>query len=113
MQKMSLTYKPIAQETRRLEEDVLHAEKQHFSMATIWRRIHLAICVPSGVAAAVAGVSALNDHPILAGALAIISAILTALLTFLNPEKSAAAHHQAGIRYSDLRGKLRRLRLID
>ena len=34
-------------------------------------------------------------------------------MTFLDPARVASAHHQAGISYSELRGKLRRLRLIE
>ena len=102
----------IRREAERLEEDVLYAEKQHFSMATIWRRIHFWLGVPSALCAALAGVSALNSLPGVAATLAIISAVLTALLTFLDPEKIGSAHHSAGVAYSALRGKLRRLRLI-
>src|SRR5262249_38928121 len=69
--------------------------------------------VPSALLAAGAGVTALKSHPAVAAGLALLSALLTALLTFLQPEKAGAAHHEAGIRYSHLRGKLRRLRLID
>jgi hypothetical protein len=103
----------ICKEAERLEEDVLYAEKQHFSMATIWRRLHLWLGIPSALLAALAGVSALNSHPGVAACLAVGSVILTSLMTFLQPERAATQHHQAGILYSDLRGKFRRLRLID
>ena len=103
----------ICKEADRLEEDVLYAEKQHFSMTTVWRRLHLWLGIPSALLAALAGVSALNSYPEVAACFAVGSVILTSLLTFLQPEKTAARHHQAGILYSDLRGKFRRLRLID
>ena len=103
----------VGKEAERLEEDVLYAEKQHFSMATVWRRIHLSLGIPGSIFAALAGLSAVSAKPVLAAALAMCSAILTALLTFLNPAKTGTAHHQAGIQYNHLRGKLRRLHEID
>jgi len=107
------TQTAIATEAKRLEEDVLYAEKQHFSMATVWRRIHLALGIPSVIAAALSGMAALKANAPVAVFLAVISAVLTALLTFLNPQAMAAAHHRAGIKYSDLRGRLRRLYELD
>lgn len=103
----------ICREAERLEEDALFAEKQHFAMATVWRRIHLVLGIPSAVLAASAGISALKTQPLAAAVCAVGSVVLTALMTFLNPEKSASAHHRAGIKYSEIRGALRRLRLID
>lgn len=111
---MSSDLRPaLAKEAARLEEDVLFAEKQHFSMATIWRRVHLALGIPASVFAALAGLSAVQSRPILAASLAICSAILSALLTFLNPAEAGSAHHHAGIKYGTVRGKLRRLRELD
>lgn len=100
-------------EAKNLEEDVLYSEKGHFSIATVWKRVHLALGIPSSILAAAAGVSALKQYPNVAAGLAITVAVLTALITFLNPEKAAAAHHKAGVQYNILRGKLRRLHSID
>lgn len=108
---MSDPLKEICREAERLEEDVLFAEKQHFSMATVWRRIHLLLGVPSAILAALAGVSALKSYPALAASLAMTSAVLTALLTFLDPKKNASAHHNAGVSCSSLRGELTCARL--
>lgn len=103
----------IPREAQRLEEDALYAEKQHFSMATVWSRIHFMLGIPATIAAALAGVTVINEQVAVAVGLSITSAVLTALLTFLNPEKAATAHHAAGVRYSELRGRARRLHLID
>jgi hypothetical protein len=103
----------LVREARRLEEDVLYSEKAHFAMATVWARLHYALGVPSAILAAAAGVSALKHFPEIAAAMAIGAAILTTLMTFLDPEKARSEHHAAGIRYSVLRGKLRRLYEID
>jgi hypothetical protein len=103
----------LCNEAARLQEDVLWSEKAHFAMATVWRRAHYWLGIPSALLAAFAGVSALKLSPELAAVLAALSVLLTSLLTFLQPEKRATEHHQTGIAYSDLRGKLRRLRLIE
>lgn len=103
----------ITKEAARLEEDVLYAEKQHFSMATVWSAIHFLIGLPSAVLAALAGVKAISEEPQTAAILAVASAALTALLTFLDPAKKAAYHHNAGVLYSSIRGRLRRYRLLD
>jgi hypothetical protein len=103
----------IVVEADRLAEDVLWSEKQHFAMATLWRRMHLLLGIPSAIMAAMAGVSALQERPKLAAALAISSAVVTALLTFLEPDRAAERHHKSGVGYSGLRGRLRRFRTID
>jgi hypothetical protein len=110
---MDIALKPTADEASRLAEDSLWAEKQHFAMATVCRRLHLCLGIPSAIMAGVAGISALQSRPTLAAILAICSAVITSLLTFLEPAELGSRHHQAGVSYSALRGKLRRFRLID
>jgi len=110
---LNVANQQIAVEADRLSEDVLWSEKQHFAMATVWRRMHLLLGIPSAIMAALAGLSALQDRPILAAALALASAVVTSLLTFLEPDRAGARHHRAGVGYSALRGKLRRFQLID
>ena len=92
---------------------MLYSEKAHFAMATIWSRVHYALGIPGAVLAAAAGVSALQQWPGIAAAMAIGAAVLTTLMTFLDPEKARSDHHAAGIRYNVLRGKLRRLCQIE
>ena len=108
-----MTESEICNEAARLEEDVLYAEKQHFSMATVWSAMHFLLGLPSAVLAAFAGVKAISAEPQTAAALAIASAALTAILTFLDPGKKAALHHNAGVLYSGIRGRIRRFRLLD
>lgn len=72
---------------------MLHQEKADF-----WQRLHFALGIPSVVLAAVAGTSALSDFDnsnILAGVLALVVAILSALLTWLNPQDVAQRHARA------------------
>ena len=103
----------LSREAERLEEDVLWAEKSHFMISTVWSRVHYWLGLPNTLFAALAGVSAINSYEILAALLAVITAILAALLTFLDPESRASAHKNAGAKHNALRGKLRRLRLIE
>ena len=100
-------------EAKRLEEGVLYSEKGHFSIANVWKRVHYGLGIPGTILAAAAGVSALTENEVLAGGLAIVAAVLTALITFLEPDKTAARHHNAGIKYNAIRGKIRRMRNID
>jgi hypothetical protein len=103
----------LIREADRLEEDVLYSEKAHFGMSTVWSRVHLFLGIPSVIAAAGSGVAAMKTNPLLALGLGTTSAVLTALLTFLEPKGVAGTHHTAGVAYGSLRGELRRLRLID
>jgi hypothetical protein len=103
----------LIQEADRLLEDALWAEKQHFAMATIWRRLHLWLGIPSALMAGAAGVSAIQSYPNLAAGLAASSAIVTTLLTFLSPEEMGRRHYDAAVGYSTVRGRLRRYRNIE
>jgi hypothetical protein len=74
--------------------------------------VHLILGIPASVLAAVASISAFNDLPLLAGALAIVVAALSAVSTFLNPAEKAQAHHLAGARFTGLRSQVRYLREV-
>lgn len=98
----------IQKEAARLDEDALYSEKSHFSVGTVWKRIHYVLGIPACVLAALAGVSKGTSLAEFVPALAIASSALTGLLTFLAPDRSAAQHIAAGKAYSELRGRLRR-----
>lgn len=99
-------------ECRRLEEDALYSSKGHFEASRTWGRVHLGLGIPTSVLAAVASVSAFNDLPLLAGALAVLVAALSAVSTFLNPAEKGHAHHLAGTRFTGLRSQARLLREV-
>jgi hypothetical protein len=94
-------------EARRIIEDTLFSAKRHFETAHIWSLMHYGLGLPTAVLAAIAGASAFKDNTILAGSLAIIVTALTALMTFLNPNKRANEHHMAGNKYNALRNQTR------
>lgn len=94
-------------EAKRIIEDTLFSAKRHFETARIWSLMHYWLGLPTAVLAAIAGASAFKDNTILAGSLAIIVTVLTALMTFLNPNKRANEHHIAGNKYNALRNQTR------
>lgn len=106
--------KLLVDEAKRLEEDLLWSMTACFQVATWWRMLHWAIGIPSVLAAALTGIKAVKTgDPQTLAYLAIASAILSALATFVNPGRSAREFHNAGVRCSALKGKLRRYWQID
>ena len=108
---MTMTNKQkIINEANRIEEDSLHSAKGHFCAAQCWVNVNLWLGGISAVLSAIAGASALSQfdhHNIVAGVLSIIVAGLTGILTFINPNERAAAHHKAGNKYNALRNDVR------
>ena len=90
----------------------MYTARGHFEAARTWGRVHLLVGVPTALIAAVAGVSAFNDHPTLAGSAAIAVAALSSISTFLNPSERAQAHQLAGARFNALRSQARFLREV-
>jgi hypothetical protein len=97
----------IIKEAKRIEEDSLHSSKGHFCAAQFWKRFHFWVGGPTAVIAAIAGISALKDSPVLAAILAILVTALTAVLTFVNPNDNANSHLQAGNAYNSLKNDSR------
>jgi hypothetical protein len=69
--------------------------------------------IPTAVAAAIAGVSALKNYPTVAAVLALAVAALSALVTFLNPSARANLHLNAGNQYLSLQNRTRIFREIE
>jgi hypothetical protein len=107
-----MTLEEIRKEAERLEEDILYSEKSRYAMATLWGRAHYGLGIPSAIAAAVSGVSAVKEQPDLAVVASVVAAVLASLMTFLDTEKRRSDHFIAGNRYASLRGDLRRFRNI-
>lgn len=105
-------YQEIVKEAKRLEEDALYSEKAHFAMATAWGRAHYALGIPAALTAAAAGTAVINEVPQVALGCAVVSTVLTSLMTFLDTEKARSDHFLSGTRYSALRAKLRRFHKI-
>ena len=106
----------IIKEVKRIEENSLYSSKGHFYAAQFWTNLHLWIGIPTSIMAAVAGASALSqfdNSQIVAGILAILVTVLSAVSTFINPNEKATIHHNAGNRYSSLNNRARIFSEID
>ena len=96
-----------------LYEDALYSEKSLFWMATQWRRMHYFLGVPSCIVSALAGVALVKENPSMAITFTAIAAVLTALLTFLEPHKIFSQYHESGVKYGTFRNKAARFKDID
>ena len=98
----------LVNEGRRIEEDSLWSAKGHFCSSEIQKWLHLSLGIP---AAAAMTVVALVSCDMAQGALvtffAVIGAVLSGLLTFLNPKKEGQRHLRAGNEYKALKDKAR------
>lgn len=103
----------LVAEADRIEEDCTYSAKGHFESARIWGAWNLKLGIPAVILAALAGGSGFSNHPELAGALAIASAAVTAVLTFLKPSERAASHQQAGNAYNALKNQARFFKQIE
>lgn len=97
----------IYKECSRIEEDSTHSGKAHHNAASIWSSVHYTLGVPMTVLAAWAGVDAFSDTPVWAGYLALGTATLAALQTFLGASDKAAKHTNAGRGYISLKNQVR------
>jgi len=112
----SIPLEAIIKEAKRIGEDCLHTSKSHFVVAHLWTNFHLGIGIPTAVLAAIAGTVAFASFchsNTIAGVLAIIVCILSALATFLNPKECSNTHLNAGNNYSSLLGSVRVFWTID
>lgn len=110
---MSESFKKLADEAQRIEEDTEHSAKGHFNAAERWGTYHLCLGLPAAVLAAVAGGTAFSNLPELAGSLAILSTALTTVLTFLKPSEHAENHKAVAGQYLSLRNQTRIFRKIE
>lgn len=97
-------------EAKRIEESLLYSSKGHFAAAQFWSRFHLWIGIPMVVFAALAGAAALrhfDSDGTWAGSFSLVVVVLSAVMTFLNPNEKASAHLNAGNSYDALMNKVR------
>jgi len=102
--------KQIVDEAKRIEEDSLYSSKGHFYAGQCWSGVGLWLGCITAVLSAVAGTSALSkfDHSTtVAGSLAILVAVVTAIITFTNPNEKATLHKEAGNKYNSLKNDVR------
>lgn len=112
---MTTPEQEITVELERLEEDSVHSAANQFALGQQYRMIELVAGVPASVLAAVAGVTALASTTgrVTAGIVALVSAGLGALVTFLGAADRSARASAAGNEYLAIQKEARRTRLID
>jgi hypothetical protein len=97
-----------------LERDSREREIGHRLAAEFWNKVHLGLGLPSVAFAAIAGTAALAEFSILiAGILALAVAVLSALSTWLNPNRTEDLHRNASNEYHSICGRARELQRID
>ncbi|MDI1247252.1 MAG: SLATT domain-containing protein [Lacunisphaera sp.] len=103
----------IKAEASRIEEDSLYSAKGHWEAAKPWEHRHLWLGIPTTICAAAAGVSAFSNQPALSGFFAVVVAVGSALVTFVNPSERHRRHSDAGNAYKALSNQARIFRTID
>ncbi|MFH1976323.1 MAG: SLATT domain-containing protein [Pseudomonadota bacterium] len=103
----------IIKEAQRIEESALYSSKGHFAASHFWTNFHLCVGIPMVVLAAIAGSSFISNNNRLGGVFSIIIAILSAVMTFLNPNERASTHLNAGNNYDALQNDVRLFRTVE
>lgn len=103
----------IMKESQRIEESSLYSAKGHFAAAHAWSNFHLIIGVPIVILAAIVGCSFVNNNSFMVGILSLIVVVLSAVMTFLNPNERSSSHLNAGNSYDALQNETRIFRTID
>ncbi len=104
----------ILKEADRIIESVELSYVQHFTVAKCWRYAHFILGIIATILATIS--TALIFAKVEAhwpGLLAIAVAIITALMTFLNPKANGDSHHSKGVEYQEISAKARMLARID
>jgi len=110
---VSIAKAEIIKESQRIEESSLYSSKGHFIVAYFWSNFHLVIGIPMVILAAIAGSSFISNDNTTGGILSIIVAILSAIMTFLNPNEKAHNHLNVGNNFDSLLNDIRIFRTID
>jgi hypothetical protein len=103
----------IREEASRIEEDATYSSCGHFEASKPWAHLNLWLGIPVTVAAAISGVTALQDQPTVASLIAFAVAAGTAMMTFLAPRERHKLHADCGNAYSALRNEVRMFQNIE
>lgn len=104
----------ILKEAGRINESVELSSVQHFTAAKYWRSVHFILGISATIAAIISTALIFSKaEPLWPGLLAVAVAIITGLITFLNPKDHADTHHGKGVDYQQVGAKARILAKID
>lgn len=113
---ISKTKGEIIKEALRIEEAASISGKSHYNDSSYWGFCNLALGLPTTILSGVVAVKSfaqMDSTNNIAGVIAIIIAVLSGLMTFLDPTKRAATHQKAGSEYSTLENRVRLFRTVD
>ena len=97
----------IVERARHIERETAISALAQRMAADRWGWIFYLLGIPSVVLAAVAGASALADHPNLAAGLALGAAVASAVTTFMKPGDQADAHRRSSSRFRSIENEAR------
>jgi len=104
----------IIDELDRIRESVELTSVQHFIASRYWRRAHLVLGITATIAATITtALIFAAAKPMWAGILGVVVAIISGLITFLDPKHHAEEHHRKGVNYQEIGSECRMLSLID
>jgi hypothetical protein len=104
----------IVDEAKRLEETALYSSKGHHNAAAVWGRAHLWLGLPTTILSTLVGAASFAqfakqspDIALIAGCISVAIAVLSGIITFLNPNKREAAHLAAAHAFDRLNNESR------
>jgi len=112
-QSVSKTKAEVIKEAQRIEEASTYSSKGHFKAADFWSIFHLVIGCLVVILAAAASTSFMKEAVGLAKGLSVVTAVLSAMMTFLNPNERSSSHLDAGNNYDSLLNRVRIFRTIE
>ena len=103
----------MKREALRIEEDATYSSKGHFNAEANWILRNYFLGVPATILAALAGATLVKSCPELASICALLSSLLTGLMTFLKPNERASIHRSAGVQFLALKNEIRIFREVE
>lgn len=97
----------VSSEAQYVQHETGVAALAHRMATSAWRVTFLGLGVPTTALAAIAGASALADYKVAAAVLALLAAVASSLMNFLNPAGQVAEHRKAAGRYRAIENRAR------
>ena len=98
----------IKKEAERIKEDSIYSSKGHFESSKFWRYFNYLLMIVSIASLVLCLVLTFSDYnKIVVGIFGIISAFITVILIFLNPQEKYIAHQNSANKYLSLKNRAR------
>lgn len=98
----------IKKEAERIKEDSIYSSKGHFESSKFWRYFNYILMIVSIASLVLCLVLTFSDYnKIVVGIFGIISAFITVILIFLNPQEKYIAHQNSANKYLSLKNRAR------